>query len=323
MYCKQLCFKVIGFIIFNIVFTMTVHAFTPQEDKIKDELDDQHWMQSLHETVSNSVHQSAHWFDSFFIANNVEQLNPSTTAKIRFAWLPKSRDWNDVETRLRVKMKLPHLQNKASLELSDESEDDLDNLPLESVNTHPNTRDEKFSLAFNYVSERTSKTLTKYRLGISGGDIFARAKHKKSYVYKEKHGFLVEPSLYYYLNDGVGAKLLLEYDYQLSKKSQFRLNYSIRGSESFSGIRWKHGLYHLDQIDNTTATVVSLQVEGERNGSRGFFIDNYTASYRYRFNALREWLYFEIEPFLEFPEQENYKTTPGIALRVEGFFHKG
>jgi hypothetical protein len=162
-----------------------------------------------------------------------------------------------------------------------------------------------------------------YRLGISGGDIFARAKHKRRFDISEKQSFLFEPSLYYYLNDGLGAKLLLEYDYQLSKKSQFRINYSIRGSAEFSGIRWKHGFYKLKQINDTTASVLSLQAEGELNGARGFVVDQYTLGYRYRFNALRDWLYFEIEPFLEFPEQENYKVTPGIALRIEGYFNKG
>lgn len=323
MYGKQVCFRVLWCMILIGYSFMSSVGFAAQEEEIPEEIDDKHWMQGLHDTVSNSVHQSAQWFDSFFIANGSEQQSPTTTAKIRFAWLPKSRDWNDVETRLRIKMKLPHFQNKASVELSDDSEEELNNLPLESSHTRPNTRDEKFSLALNYVSERSSKVLTKYRIGISGGDIFAKAKHKRSYIHKEKHGFLIEPSIYYYLDDGYGAKLLLEYDYQLTQKSQFRVNYSIRGSESFSGIKWKHGLYHLNQINETTASVISLQVEGERNGSRGFFVDNYTLGYRYRFNALREWLYFEIEPFVEFPEQENYKTTPGIALRVEGFFHKG
>jgi hypothetical protein len=33
-------------------------------------------------------------------------------------------------------------------------------------------------------------------------------------------------------------------------------------------------------------------------------------------------LFFEIEPFVEWPEKEDYSTTPGIALRVEGFFYR-
>ncbi|ASP47788.1 hypothetical protein [Cognaticolwellia beringensis] len=309
--------------LFYFAFANSAQAYTSQEVKEPVEQKDDHWMQGLHETVSDSVYQSAQWFDSFFIANESEQQSPKTTAKISFAWLPKSRDWSEVKPRFRVRVKLPHFQDRVSVVLSDEADDELNNLPLESVNTKSRIEEEKFSLALNYTQDKRDDRLMNYRLGISGGDIFVRAKHKRRFNISTKQGFLFEPSLYYYLDEGLGAKLLLEYDYQLSKKSQFRINYSIRGSAEFSGIRWKHGFYKLHQINETTASVLSLQVEGERNGDRGFVIDKYTLGYRYRFNALRDWLFFEIEPFVEFPEEENYSTTPGIALRIEGFFHKG
>jgi len=324
MYCKKMCCWLFSPVLFYFAFATSVLANDTQETNKPTEGKDDHWMQGLHETVSNSVYQSAHWFDSFFIANDSEeQQSPTTTAKIRFAWLPKSRDWSEVKTRFRVRVKLPHFQNKASVVLSDDTDDELNNLPLESANKSSRTEDERFSLALNYTEDKNKNRLMNYRLGVSGGDIFARAKHKRAFDIGENQGFLVEPSVYYYLDDGLGAKLQLEYDYQLSPKSQFRINYSIRGSAAFSGIRWKHGFYKLKQIDETTASVWSLQVEGERNGDRSFIIDKYTLGYRYRFNALRDWLFFEVEPFLEFPEQENYTTTPGIALRIEGFFHKG
>jgi hypothetical protein len=323
MYCKSSCYWHFCLVIFYFAFANSAQANTPQEVKVPAEQKDDHWMQGLHETVSDSVYQSAQWFDSFFIANDSEQQNPQTTAKIRFAWLPKSRDWSEIKPRFRVRVKLPHFQDRASVVLSDETDDELNNLPLESVNTKSNTDEDKFSLALNYTQDKRSDRLMNYRLGISGGDIFVRAKHKRRLNINTKQSFLVEPSLYYFLDDGIGAKLLLEYDYQLSNKTQFRINYSIRGSAEFSGIRWKHGFYKLHHINETTASVVSLQAEGERNGARGFVIDKYTLGYRYRFNALRDWLFFEIEPFVEFPEQENYKNTPGIALRIEGFFHKG
>ena len=323
MYCKNLCSRHFCLILFCFAFANSAQAYTSEEVKKPTEQEDDHWMQGLHETVSNSVYQSAQWFDSFFIANDSEQQSPTTTAKIRFAWLPKSRDWSEVETRFRIRVKLPHFEDKVSVILSDEADDELNNLPLESARTRSTSEEEKFSLALNYTQDKRDDRLMNYRLGISGGDIFVRAKHKRRFEINAKQSFLFEPSLFYYLDDGAGAKLLLEYDYQLSRKSLFRMNYSIRGSAAFSGIRWKHGFYKLHQINETTASVFSLQAEGERNGERGFVIDKYTLSYRYRFNALTDWLFFEVEPFLEFPEQENYRTTPGIALRVEGFFHKG
>ena len=81
-------------------------------------------------------------------------------------------------------------------------------------------------------------------------------------------------------------------------------------------------LYRLNQLDEHSASILGLQVQGERNGKQEFFIDKYTLSYRYRFNKFKKWLFFEVEPFLEWSKQQSYSTTPGIALRIEGHFYK-
>jgi hypothetical protein len=282
----------------------------------------EHWSQEVHDTIADSVYQSATWFDSFFTDIDSQQIEPKASAKIRFGWVPKARDLADFETRFRLKVKLPHFKDKMSLILSDEDDIEDSQLPLDGVSNRPEINDEKFAAAVRYVVKKKTDSLIDTRIGISGGDIFFKIRQRQLYSYNVKHGFKVEPSTYYFLDDGLGAKLLLEYNYQYNEKSQYRVNYSIRGSESFSGIRWKHGFYQLNQLDSTTASVIGVQAEGERNGKDGFFTKRYSLSYRYRFNAFQKWLFFEVEPFLEWPKDENYKTTPGIALRIEGFFSK-
>lgn len=281
-----------------------------------------HWSQDVHDTIANSVYQSATWFDSFFTDIDSQQRDPQATAKIKLGWIPKARDFAEFETRFRLKVKLPHFKDKISLILSDEDDVEGSQLPLDRMNTNTELHEEKFAAAVRYVVDKKTDRLLDTRIGISGGDIFAKARQRKLYTYDEKHGVKFEPSVYYFLDDGLGAKLLLEYNYQYNEASQYRVNYTIRGSESFSGIRWKHGFYQLNQIDSTTASVIGFQVEGERNGNQGFFTDKYTLSYRYRFNALQTWLFFEVEPFLEWSRDESYSTTPGIALRIEGYFSK-
>ena len=293
---------------------------TEQHIGIKE--DDDGWMGDLHRSVSDSVYRSAYWFDSFFTNDDTEQQKPVTNARIRLSWEPKSRDLGEFDTRFRVKVKLPHFKDRVDLIFSDDVEDDLNHLPLDRPSINPDENNEHFAAAVRYIVKKKSGEVTDTRIGITGGDIFLRARHRRNFTWLENHGFKVEPSVYYFLDDGLGARLLLEYDYQIISTRQLRFTYSIRGSESFSGIRWKHGLYHLNQLAHNKASIFGLQVEGERNGEQGFIIDKYTLSYRYRFNALRKWLYFEIEPFIEWPENENYSTTPGLALRVEGYFYK-
>ena len=280
------------------------------------------WVAGFHQGVANSVYQSATWFDSFFMDEGDEQISPKTSARIKLGWEPKARDWGEFGTRFKLKVRLPHFKDKVDIIFSDTAEDQFDNLPLETIKTNSDFDDDSFAAAIRYIFKDNNNFVTDTRLGISGGDIFIRGRHKRTYSWNERHSFKVEPSLYYYLDDGIGSRLLLEYDYQINATEQYRFNYSIRGSESFNGIRWKHGFYHLKQISDHEAAILGLQAEGERNGDRGFFVDKYTLSYRYRFRALKEWLYFEVEPLLEFTEEENYKVTPGIALRVEGFFYQ-
>jgi len=297
----------------------------PQQDKLltEQELIDQHWTHKFHQSVSDSVFQSAVWFDNFFVDESNEYESPKTSARIRLGWKPKARDWNDVEARFRIKVKLPHFKNKMDLILSDEDETDQNQLPLESINSQSTPNEEHFAAAVRYTHSKNKNRLLESRVGFSSGDLFFKVRHKRRFSINEHQNFRVEPSVYYLLGDGLGAKLLLEYNYQLNSKAQFRVNYSVRGSEEFQGIRWKHGFYRLNQLGDKTASIIGFQAEGVRNNQQGFLVDKYTLSYRYRFNALREWLYFEVEPFVEWPEEQHYTTTPGIALRIEGYFNKG
>ncbi len=308
------------FIIFNL---LPIYCFSEEMNTENNQKNDKNtpWINAFHDTISDSVYQSAAWFDDFFIDEANTKKNPKINAKMKLEWRPRSRDWAEIKARFKVKVKLPHFKNKMDIILSDDDESEQNNLPLET--THIQPEEEKFSASLRYMHESETGKYTDTRIGISGGDIFIRSRHKRYINWNQNSAFKIEPSIFYFLDEGLGARLLLEYNFQQDSHTQYRINYSIKGSESFSGIRWKHGVYKLKHLNDKTASIISLQVEGERNGERGFIVDNYTIGYRYRFNAYKKWLFFEVEPFLEWPEVENYSTTPGIAFRVEGYFYKG
>ncbi|MBL4908421.1 MAG: hypothetical protein JKX78_00095 [Alteromonadaceae bacterium] len=280
------------------------------------------WSNDFHDSLADSVYQSAVWFDSFFTLDLNEQKHPKTSAKIRFGWLPRRNDYAVFKTRFRIKVSLPYLKDRTDIILSDDSEDGLANLPLETLNRTQSFSQDSFSAALRYVNNRQENKFTDTRIGISSGDIFIRYRHRRFFSWQSTHGFKIEPAVYYFIQDGLGARLLLEYNFQATTMDQFRLNYSIRASESFKGEKWKYGLYHLRQLDNKRAALIGLVAQGRYASSNGNFTEKYNLSYRYRFNALRSWLYFEVEPFIEWAKEDGFSTNPGIALRVEGFFEK-
>jgi hypothetical protein len=180
--------------------------------------------------------------------------------------------------------------------------------------------DDTFTAAIRVINVDEFSKFVDSRIGISGGDIFAKVRAKIQTDTSKIHIFKFQPSIFYYLDDGFGTRLFFEYEYNFAAKRQFRANYSIRTSEAFNGYRWRNGYYYLQQLDRYRATALGFVVNGEDNGDNGYQVDNYTLSYRYRVNTYRRWLYFEIEPFIEWPEDHSYKATPGIAFRIEGYF---
>ncbi|WP_371375028.1 hypothetical protein [Thalassotalea aquiviva] len=285
--------------------------------------DDDDWLYGFHDTISDSVFGTAKWFDSFFGADEIEEVGVESLARIQLGWEPRARDFDVFSQRFRVRVKLPNLKNKVDLIFSDDLDDESINKQFsEARSPQSDHKEDSFSAAIRVINADKLSKFIDTRLGITGGDVFVKTRYKWDKVYNDKHHFEVQPSLYYYLDEGLGSKLFLEYEYGLAADKQLRTSYSVKVSESFSGNKWRHGFYYLHQLDHLRATSLGVVIKGEDNSEKGYNVENYTLSYRYRINAYRKWLFFEIEPFFEWPEDEDYKFTPGIALRVEGFFKR-
>ena len=280
------------------------------------------WLFGFHGAVSDSVHGTAEWFDSFFATDEIDESTSHSLARIRLGWEPRARDFAVFTQKFRVRVKLPNLADKVDLIFSDEDDDDKQNDQVQQGRALTDDNDESFTAAIRLINVDKISKFIDTRVGISGGDIFTKARLKWVSDFSRVHEFEIQPSIFYYAQDGFGQRIFTEYDYNFADRKQFRINYSVKYSEAFDGHRWKNGYYYLHQIDRRRANVVAIVAEGENGADRGFVVDNYTLSFRYRVNAYRKWLYFEIEPFIEWPEEQDYSTTPGIALRVEGYFTK-
>ncbi len=101
-----------------------------------------HWVETFHSSVSNSVYQSAAWFDNFFNEDGESAFTPKAVARIRVGWKPKSRDWSEFESKFRIKLRLPNFKNKVDLILSDEGDIEQSQLPLEKLSVDPDIEDD-------------------------------------------------------------------------------------------------------------------------------------------------------------------------------------
>lgn len=280
------------------------------------------WANEIHTTISNRVYQTAQWFDDFFVTEGHSAKPVKASAKIRLGTVITRDNKLELESRFSLRVKLPNLEDKVAFILSDDTDEQLADLPLESTDQQNAFTDESLTAAIQYINAKSDRFVTDTRLGISDSDPFVRVRHRQAYWWKKKHGLSAEPALYYFANDGWGARLLLAYHYQIDQQSQLRLNYSVRKSETLENERWKTGVYYLQQFDDKKAASLGFVSSGQYHNKDEDFVTEHKLSYRYRFNAHKKWLFFEIEPFVEWAKWRGSDANPGIALRIEGYFER-
>ena len=278
------------------------------------------WLDAMHQSIAESVNDTALWFDEFFFIDEFGENEDATgEARIRLGWEPRSRDLSEFETRLRLRVKLPNLKNRVDLVLSDYDDEQTDNSVIAS-GKDTFSEQNRFSLALRWKAKPNSGL--SHRIGIGRrAQPFIKSRYRSIVELSEKSDLRWETSVYYYNRDGWGTDFSALIDFDLSKQSIFRFNNHFYYRDRSNDWLWRHSWQHLKQISEKTALISGFYIEGLSRPN--YHLEEYLVSLRWRKNALREWLFYEIEPFVLWRKEENFSASYGLALRVEGFFGHG
>ncbi|WP_340680995.1 hypothetical protein [Paraglaciecola sp.] len=293
------------------VSTLLIFYCQAQENK------EPSWLDNMHENIVESVNDSALWFDEFFM---LDQNSLSTEAlgeaRIQFGWSPRSRELNNFESRLKLRYKLPNLKNRVDLVLSDYDDEQADN-PLHNTKIDNRSEQNRFSLALQWKAKPDSGL--SHRIGIGRRlQPFVKSRYRSSLNLSSLADLRFETSAYYYSNDGFGTDFSLLYSYLFTPQSMFRFNNQFYFRGKSDDWLWQHSWQQLTQFDDKIAVINGFYIEGLSRPN--YHLKEYLVSSRWRVNALRDWLFFEIEPFVTWRKDERFSPSYGISLRVEGFF---
>ncbi|WP_233267331.1 hypothetical protein [Paraglaciecola sp. L3A3] len=285
----------------------------------EEPLPDYPWLDEMHGSVANSVNSTALWFDDFFALKGFNSMQKADgEARILLAWEPRSRDLTKFKTRFKVSFKLPNLKNRADLIFSDEDDQDNEN-PLSTLGNQETPERNRFSLALRWKSKPDSGF--SQRIGIGRRlQPFVKSRYRHAHFLSTKTTLSWETSAYYYSRDGLGTDLSWRFSYQQNDKSIIRQNNHYYYRDKENDWLWQHSFQHLNQIDHKNALISGIYFEG--TSQPNFRLDEYLVSVRWRKNALREWLFYELEPFVMWRRDEGFSASYGIGLRLEGHFSK-
>ena len=277
------------------------------------------WLDDMHRSIAESVQSSAQWVDDYFADNDwAENEQAQGEARLRLGWEPRSRELNEFEARLRVRVKLPAFQNRVDLIFSD-YDDEVPDDKVRAGRQADVNRNDKFSLALRFRPDPESGF--SHRIGIGRrAQLFARSRYRTIYHVGDKTDMRWEASVSYYNRDRFGAHTELTFDHRFDQDSLFRFDNRFYFRDETDDWLWQHGWQQFQWLDNKNALVAGFYIEGLSRPD--YRLEEYLVSLRWRRNAVREWLFFEVEPFVLWRRDEQFSASYGVALRVEGYFGK-
>lgn len=280
----------------------------PQETK---------WYDVWHADFSDSMNDTARELDEFFALDGTdEHKNARAEGRIRIGWEPRTGNYNETDLRFRIRVKLPALKDRVDLLVADDDEYDQDNTIKAARNVDARETDSA-TLALRFRESLESKV--SYRIGTGRrGQIFAKASFDDRVNFTPSLSLFYDAEMYYYNRDRFGSELGLRFQKAISTNQYVRFNNRYYFRDETDDWLWRHELQYLRPLTDNSATIYSFFTEGLNKPN--YRVNEVYASLRWRTNPTRDWLYYEIEPFVVWLREESFNTSFGIAFRIEAYY---
>lgn len=264
--------------------------------------------------IATTMQNTAQWFDQLVPGDD----NKDATAKgyLMLGVAPRTADLAQLESKFKVSLSLPNWEERINL-IIDNDEDSQDRLSYQSSTPiEPKQDDTQINAAIDWWYQPTRNLDIHYRLGVSRSQLYVQSLLKQMYHWNEVQ-INVRPSLEYYLSDGLGARFNVSLDYPLTDGLSLNLSSSTRFIQDEDTVRFNNGVYLSQHISKDAAGVVGINMTDDFSGERSYY-----TSYRYRQRFSKPWLFWEVEPFLEYREKNQFHDEVGVALRVIAYYGK-
>ncbi len=122
----------------------------------------------------------------------------------------------------------------------------------------------------------------------------------------------------WFTDDGWDYRLRFDLERPLPRRLFFRFRPELSWYESKSGVYYSAQASLFQQLSKNRVLEYQANAYFETDPSHQLRESNVRLRYRQR--IWREWLTLEIAPQVAWYEKDDYDTTPGILVRLEGWF---
>lgn len=278
------------------------------------------------ELISKNLRASANWLDSFFREERAEIEENETTLKLRFSSFFEEGEGVDFNTRVRLRLVLPELEDKLHIEIIGEGDPDTakkyDNL-IERPGEIDEESDKKLNLALRYFIKTARENNFSFKLGarlnnltpvVYGGPRYSASKDFDPWLLR------FTQDVKWLTDDGWKSKTRLDFERSLTEALFFRTSTAGYWYQDEDGYFYNVNLYLYQILDVDRALEYSWNNFFKTRPNHILYEVLLHIEYRMRF--WKKWLFFEIRPQIAFREEEDFKPTAGITFALEAVFGK-
>lgn len=262
------------------------------------------------DVTANTINQ---WFEHEGGNNSTPA---STRGRLRFGWEPRSADFSEIDFRFKIRVKLPALEDRVELFFSDE-EDDINQQAVKAARSAELGNRDQTVLALQFKNNIADKV--SYRIGFGrGSQLYTRARFSDKFDLSEHSTMRYFAEANYYSGDKLGFEVNAEYSYVFDSASAFELGNSFKFRKKSNDWIWRHQIQYLRVGKDDTSYLFTASIDGISQPT--YRKEQMLVSLRYKQKVLREWLYIEVEPFILWLREEDFRASIGLALRTEIHF---
>lgn len=272
------------------------------------------WQQNFTDSIDFSVRQ----FDDLFAPENKTSKQAKAEGRLQLSWEPRSRDLAETDVRFRIRVSLPHLENRVDLLLSD-NEDETQSDTIKAARSPSLGRQDSTTIALRFRPDQESHY--SYRIGAGRRDqIYVKGRYRDAIAFNNHWVMLYDGEVYYYNRDQLGSEIGVSFRHTSHTNNITRFNNRFYFRDKSNDWLWRHEIEHLFPVNKNNTLIYSLMVEGLNKPT--YQVEEVYTGLRWRSNPIREWLYFDLEPFVLWLRDEDFSPSYGLALRLEAYYGK-
>lgn len=298
--------QVIGGLLLGFCFALNAHALGQSSDEVASpELKSENvataareraerWVDSSHRFATDRTMALTRWVDSFF--GDMDGDAEIAESRLR---LKITADWDErlgTENRVSVggKVNLPRLADRVDLVFRGDDPDEL--VPGDEDDPSQS----QVGLQVMLDESASGNHRTDFTVGLSGAGPKPGVKYRYKTLWGPNTSFRFSQRAQYDFDDGGFATTKLDIDYALSRRSLIRTQNRVLYGENSDGAEWSSNIGVVRQwaVENGFERAAYLYAGIRGHTEPDSYRENYQVGLRLRAQAIREFLFFELEPTL-------------------------